>query len=152
MKLSIWNEKLAQATRHLYDEFLKSGVEKPPGIKSIALRAGGLPVYCDIGGCLMITPQGVVLEYDWNDGTFAPTKEDHWRKTAQARAAEEFEELRALRDRPAGAQDCKACQGTGKLGNPLVAKHSRCAECGGLGFEEPGKRKTFPFHYRQYGD
>lgn len=43
----------------------EAAIEAEPTVAREAARAtGGLPVQCDLGGVLVLTPQGEVLHYD----------------------------------------------------------------------------------------
>jgi hypothetical protein len=98
--------------------------------RAAAQATGGLPVYSDMGGVLVIAPDLRVLVYD--PEVLASKEADaHWRRVALVRAAEKFPELRSLMpQRPSDAEDCKACQGKGTVLKFQVT----CGKCGGTGW------------------
>ena len=98
-------------------------------IKEVAQATGALPVHADMGGALAVTPEGDVIQYDFETGaTSAP--EGNWRILALAKAARRFSELRELAPpKPNSAVVCPSCGGRGvTLGN------ADCGACWGTGW------------------
>src|SRR5688572_28220037 len=109
--------------------------ELPPGnlYREVA-ETGGLPVYCDLGGCLIFAADGTVWSYDLATGEREPEHDREQIRVAHILASEKYEELRDLKpSRPLSAKQCSLCQGTGRL----TAEKLRCGECLGLGWVEP---------------
>jgi hypothetical protein len=90
--------------------------------RDIAVRFGALSVYCDIGGALMVRPDGSVLTMGWDDEQPTVVSEE-WRIIGLAAASYHFPDLAELAPaRPATAQPCWRCNGPG------------CESCFGLGW------------------
>jgi hypothetical protein len=105
--------------------------EDDPDLRQAAARTGGLPVYADLGGVLVLTPAGTVLRYDPETGRSTDESESRWKALALTRAARRFSQLAALRPpRPdRGAVICPQCDGAGEvLGNV------DCGVCFGRGW------------------
>ena len=98
-------------------------------------RANALPVYNDIGGSLLITPEAEILALRHEGADRAqPEVDPRWRQVAFARAAERFPQLAALLPRrPPDAMDCPRCgaEGVVQAGTAFIT----CAECSGLGWK-----------------
>jgi hypothetical protein len=114
--------------RRLSKEVAESDQSIPA--RQAAERTGGVPVYSDIGGTLVVAPNGDVLHFDPDTESVRPVTEDRWRNLALARAAKRFPELVVLAPlRPPDATTCPACGGLG-----VVLGSVGCAECTGLGW------------------
>jgi hypothetical protein len=97
--------------------------------REIARGTGGLPVYADLGGGLAVKSDGKVVQYSWETREVREADGDMTR-LAIARLVREhpaFAEL--LPDRPAEAEPCGACAGTG-----LVLEQFDCSQCLALGW------------------
>lgn len=97
--------------------------------REIARGTGGLPVFADLGGGLAVKSDGKVVHYSWETREVREADGDMTR-LAIARLVREhpaFAEL--LPDRPAEAEPCGACAGTG-----LVLEHFDCSQCLALGW------------------
>jgi len=100
--------------------------------REIARSTGGLPVYANLGGGLAVKSDGRVVQYTWETREVREVDGDISR-LAIARLVREhpaFAEL--LPDRPADAESCGACAGTG-----LVLEHFDCSQCLALGWTAP---------------
>jgi hypothetical protein len=81
-----------------------------------AKNTGGLPVQCDMGGVLLLTPLGEVLHYDPERKTAASVTDSKWRTAALVKAARKYPELAALHPaRPNDAVVCTQCGGVGRM-------------------------------------
>jgi len=90
--------------------------------RDIATRFGALGVYGDIGGALMVRPDGSVLSMGWDEEQ-ASAAPDGWRIIALAAASYRFPELFDLApERPPTARPCWKCEGSG------------CEYCFGMGW------------------
>jgi hypothetical protein len=90
--------------------------------KDIAIRFRARGVYGDIGGALMLRPDGSVLSTGWDDERAEPAKEG-WCLIALAAASYRFPELSSLApERPANARPCWQCRNAG------------CDYCFGMGW------------------
>jgi hypothetical protein len=97
--------------------------------RTAALRTGGVPVYEDMGGILIVMPQGVVMHYDPEHQRATPVTDERWRTVAYVQAARRFPRLSGLLpSRPEGAPTCESCSGTGKVHGV------DCGRCAGLGW------------------
>jgi hypothetical protein len=108
--------------------------------RELACRFDALPVYSDLGGALLLRPDGEVLSVGWDDDDARPPKSP-WHLIALAGAAEGFPELRGvLPSRPADAVSCPQCRGAGlerwevESGKGVTF----CGKCGGLGWLSEG--------------
>jgi hypothetical protein len=87
-----------------------------PSFREAAACTGGLPVYADIGGVLLISEQAEVLHFDPDSRQVEPEVNDGWRRLALFRAAALHPELAALAPvRTSAALDCPACGGSGRI-------------------------------------
>jgi hypothetical protein len=93
------------------------------------------PVYGDVGGVLLITPDGEVYCRDHNTMEVRAETDPRWRTLAWAAAVEQVPELRELLPlRPAGTPDCEACGGSGHVALTAVLR-AWCGACWGLGWQ-----------------
>jgi hypothetical protein len=127
-KVMTMEPQLAEALERLSREAATSA---EPGVARDAARAtGGLPVQCDMGGVLLLTPTGAVLHYDPEGGTIAPVSDDRWRTAAFVKAARKHPELtRLFPTKPSGAAICAQCSGSGRMFGTLD-----CGNCMGTGW------------------
>lgn len=127
MKIENWSEELRTAVlrrRAMLDE--SSGST----FWAAAQTTGGLPVYCDLGGCLVIDPDGRLMLFDSDSLTVRDPASDKWLQLACIVASEKYPELKILRpQRATGAKSCPDCGGSGR--NQLGV---RCEQCLGLGW------------------
>jgi hypothetical protein len=94
-----------------------------------AKAAGGLPVYSDMSGTLLITEAGEIVWYDAERSVVEPMDDPLWVTVALVSASRQYPSLGELRpSRPTTAGDCKACDGTGAFKNMI------CGKCGGTGW------------------
>jgi hypothetical protein len=90
--------------------------------RDLAKRFGALGVYSDIGGALMLRPDGSILGVVWDD-EMASVPQAGWKIIGLAAASYFFPELAVLApERPAAAWPCLWCSGIG------------CASCFGMGW------------------
>ena len=95
-----------------------------------AKATGGLPLQCDMGGVLVLTPLGTVLHYDPETGAVASVDDDRWKTAALVKAARRYPELIALFPvKPSNAVVCLQCRGTGMILGTLD-----CGKCMGAGW------------------
>jgi len=100
--------------------------------KEVLDATGGLPVYAGWVVALAITPDGEVVEYDW-DGKSIQSVQGGWRTFALRRAARRFDVLRSLEPRkPDSAVDCRACGGRGVV--TMGGLSLDCGVCWGGGW------------------
>ena len=101
--------------------------------REAAARTGGVPVYADLGGVLVVAPDGAVLRFDPEADEVSVVNDERWRMLALQSGAQKFSELESLRPRrPLSAVVCQLCSGSG-----VVAVDIRCGECFGLGWVAP---------------
>ncbi len=79
--------------------------------------SGALPVYADMGGALLLRPDGEILCFPWDSlGEPARESDPGWRITAVVVGTEKYPELRPLLPvRPVGTPDCQWCAGSGRI-------------------------------------
>src|SRR5688500_8838722 len=128
MKIRPWTDDLANSIRGIHEAVLNEAVAVSALAMLAARKARGVPVYCDVGGCLVTTPDGDVVRFDSESETVVPINDPRFRDLAAATAAERFDEVQALGRRASDGRDCGACRATGKVAG------ARCADCGGLGW------------------
>jgi hypothetical protein len=105
---------------------------EPDVVREAAALTGGLPVYSDMGGTLVVSPSREVLVYDHDTRSVKPEDDARWRTLARAKAAKRFPELAELSPvRPHNAMDCTACDGRG-----VILDSADCGVCMSLGWVE----------------
>ena len=121
---------LASIIRRLSDEAAARASNED--VREAVMKTGGVPVHTDLGGILLVAPDGQVLHYDPESGRVqAPGH--NWKQLALAKAARRFPELEELRPRkPDGAAECRACEGSGVLQEGVD-----CGTCFGAGWLPP---------------
>jgi hypothetical protein len=105
--------------------------------KELARRFDALPVYSDLGGALLLRPDGAVLSVGWQDEQKAGPADQRWSLMGRVAAAEFFPELRALVPTPpASAVTCPRCGGAGleRWWVDGVKGVTFCGGCCGLGW------------------
>jgi hypothetical protein len=103
--------------------------------RDAARATGSLPVYCDMGGCLVVSPSGEILRFDSESGAIEPESDPRWRLLARARVSAKYPELASLAPlRPEDAPDCSDCERTGLL------LGLDCRTCSGLGWVDNTQR------------
>jgi hypothetical protein len=129
MYIPNWNDGLRTALTKRRDQ-----LQKEPSLwHEAATVADGLPVYCDIGGCLVIRADGRVVEFRSATGDVCEIEDLSWLRLAAASAADRYPELAEIRPkRPSKAVDCDVCMGVGLL----RATSLRCKACMGLGWTD----------------
>jgi hypothetical protein len=127
-----WNEELKAMADLAYRKLVEGQNSVTPALRDIAIRAKGLPVYCDMGGCLVITMDGLVMHYDSDTGVCIEVHDPKWITLALVACSEKYAELKALKPpKPDDSDVCMACNGTGKL---LPNSRIRCGTCAGTGW------------------
>jgi hypothetical protein len=99
--------------------------------------SGALPVYSDMGGTLLLRPDGEILFLDNESEDDEPQIETDfgWRTTAVVVGVEKYPELRPLLPiRPPGTEDCEACAGHGRVRVAETDHRFLCGRCHGLGW------------------
>jgi len=133
MHIKEWNEEMRRAVERRHAQLVAEPVDSIR--REVARVARGLPVYCDIGGCIVIQPSGEIVQYTLDTGTVTSVVDPRWARVGCASAAEEYPEFAALKPRrPFDAMTCPACHGVGVLTELNV----RCGTCMGLGWSESG--------------
>ncbi|NTX11175.1 hypothetical protein HUA76_10280 [Myxococcus sp. CA056] len=125
------SESLRRDIERWLKEFLLNPTE-PADQRELARELGGLPLYADMGGLVVLRPDGTVLTYDWEDSKSEAT-DDVWKVVALTTSREKYPRLRELLpERTVSALDCAACTGTGS-----ILRTATCWKCLGLGWHEP---------------
>ncbi len=123
------------ARRELIERLVRvvaTSADAPEAYRDAARQTGALPVHCDMGGCLAMTPDGDIIEFDPETQSIRPVRDAAWTRRALVKAARRYDELAdLLPQKPRDARVCAACGGQGVL----VAGFD-CAECGGLGWKD----------------
>jgi hypothetical protein len=129
MHIPNWNDDLTLAVERRYAE-LSEETTRPIWWEA-AQAAKGLPVYCDLGACLVIQPTGRVMTFDLDSRDVRELDDESWLLVACSAATERYPEFQAIVPlRPVAAIDCSACAGTGK--DPKFGL--RCGVCMGMGW------------------
>lgn len=114
----------------LTKEVLEGRREVSPLFAELARRTGHLPVYCDMGGAILLGRDGT-----WYLSTDERTEvvfDERSIMLGRISAARHYGELAGLvPPRPHDALDCAACRGTGALFG------TQCGTCLGLGWCAP---------------
>ena len=129
MQIENWTEDLRSAVKRRLGEL---GASHGSAFHDAAQATGGLPVYCDLGGCLTIAEDGTVQFFDLDSMTVrqVDSEIETWSRVACIAASERYPEFAAIRPaRPTTAQDCGVCGGSGRINAGI-----RCATCLGLGW------------------
>ncbi len=104
--------------------------------REYARRFDALPVWADMGGVLLLRPDGEILTVD-DEERVRPEAHRGWRLLALVSAAEFFPELRPLLPpRPADAVPCSGCGGRGVERWRVEGMRgiTPCGRCWGLGW------------------
>lgn len=129
MKVGDWTPALAADIERLRLRWLESA--KRDHLAIVAEKAKALPVYVDMGGALLISEEGNVLQYDDERGELGPLDDRLWFRVALVTAARRFPELRVLfPEKPADAPECGMCGGSGLISG------LQCGKCAGTGWLE----------------
>ena len=134
-----WNSDLSKVVAQFRDEIVR---DQAHPLRRAAIVGGGLPVYCDMGGCLVITPEGEIQGYRGAEDTVQPVTDPKWRRLALVAAASKYSPLSALRPpRPTESQVCPVCGGDGKAEDDQSAW---CGCCWGMGWIVPNGNDSAP--------
>lgn len=119
---------LKAEVERLIGETLREG--SAVGNAMLARATGCLPIYSDMGGELVISPNLDVLEYQVDDDILLSVADERVRSIVLVRAARRYPTLAALEPpRPKDAVVCSACHGTGE-----IVPRAWCAVCRSLGW------------------
>ncbi|NTX02750.1 hypothetical protein [Myxococcus sp. CA040A] len=128
------SHKPSESLRHDIERWLREFLlnpTEPADQRERARELGGLPLYADMGGLVVLRPDGTALTYDWEDSKSEAT-DDVWKVIALTTSREKYPGLRELLpERTVSALDCAACTGTGSI------LRATCGKCLGLGWHEP---------------
>jgi hypothetical protein len=91
-----WTTTLSKSVERLRTTYMASIGKDHMGWEAAHITKG-LPVHCDIGGCLILTSDGRVLEYASYDGAVKEVADPVWIERALEAAASKFPELTALK-------------------------------------------------------
>ena len=95
--------------------------------RDATVRSGHLPIFCDMGGCLLLATDGRVHEFDFEANEVKPVEREADRRFTYAEAARVYIDLSALREE-VGSR-CDVCGGSGWI----VVRSVRCSDCDGTG-------------------
>jgi hypothetical protein len=129
-----WNSSASSFVRTAVDALLRPEHVGSDAERAAARATHALPVYLDLGGALCFTTEGGVLHYDWGTETAEPEHDRDWILVAAVAAAEKYPALAdILPARPATAETCSRCHGSGR---PALTRdlRLRCGKCFGLGW------------------
>jgi hypothetical protein len=119
---------LAQAGR--YDD---------PSLDQAVRTLHAWPVYGDLGGVLLVAPDGEVYCRRHETLDLVVETDSRWRTIAWAAAAEQAPEVRELLPiRPDGTPDCSTCEGKGRIQATPTCR-LWCGVCGALAGIGQGK-------------
>ena len=103
------------------------------------LEHGAIPLWADIGGAILLRPDGTVLELEWDQPSERVPREleaPSW-SLALVAGAERYPWLAdLLPQRPTDATSCPDCEGKGRrrYNEPQPGGLIYCATCDGLGW------------------
>lgn len=127
--------------RSAVDQRIREYLERPEGPvpPDLVRRLEALPVYADMGGVLLLTPDGRVLRLPHEPADAPAVEADpQWSLVALVRAAEAYPELAVLLPvRDAASEECAECGGSGRL--DVGATQFLCGACQGLGWRLEGQ-------------
>jgi hypothetical protein len=122
------------------DEFLAADDPKLEWVKPAVRKHTFLPLYVGWVAALGVRPDRSFVRWDHEDDreTVKPLSDPYWQRMAACQGAKTYPELRELiPERPAAAQTCDACGGSGQMSG---APHVIC-QCGGIGWLIPGEHR-----------
>lgn len=123
-----FNDKLSETIARLANEARTASSQGT--FCDAAALTGGLPVYEDLGGVLVLMPDGSVQSYDPDRRIAIPVFEGRWVIAALVKAAKRYRELASLHpSRPQDGVTCEQCRGAGTLVGDLD-----CGRCMGTGW------------------
>lgn len=105
-------------------------------LRELACRFDALPIYADMGGTILLRPDGELLGV-YDDGVPSVLEHRGWRTIGLVSGAEFFPELRPLLPpRPNNAFDCHPCGGRGVERWWMEGRKgvTSCSSCWGLGW------------------
>lgn len=129
-------------TKFVADPEYVPNFDPPPDLRKLAEELNLLPAMLDMGGCYAIRSDGQIFSFLW-DSPYELRHEDDPRIINMVfyRASKKYPELAGLQpERPADAQVCMQCKGTGDpfIGTDLENKYNNIAcYCGNLGWLPP---------------
>lgn len=92
--------------------------------RGVATDFGDLLLYADMGGALALKPTGELLSIPHDDPDAKLEVDERWRVAALVKGSKKYSELQELLPRrPAEANDCTHCHGTG------LFHHALCGAC-----------------------
>ena len=119
-------ERIAVLVSRLSREAAENAVSDDD--RAVAAATMGVPVYSDMGGTLVVMPDGSVQRYN-HDIRAMFVADEFWRVIAMNHAIRKYPELRVLADEPLVEVVCSDCKGSG-----MRAGVVRCVRCVGTGF------------------
>ena len=121
-------------------EFLADSDPRFDWVKAAVRKHGFLPLYLGWVAAIGLRSDGSFVRWDHEDDreVVKPLSDRYLERMALCQGAKKYPELASLIPRrPAQAQDCESCKGTGQIaGLPQII----CG-CGGLGWILPGERQ-----------
>jgi hypothetical protein len=131
---SNWSRKLAALIEEYAQLWANSGHGGLPTSAGSPAAQIGLPVYSDLSGTLVLTPQGTIRYCDGESGESIEISDEKWVTIALVSAVEKYPDLAALLpEPPLNAEGCRECEGRGKHFGDAVL----CGHCSGLGWILP---------------
>ena len=100
---------------------------------------GGITLYADIGGAIILRPSGDFVCVDLAGGRIGEEVDEGWRTIALVAGALDHPVLRELLPKkPREANDCDQCDGTGRITLGLQERCALafCGQCKGLGWTD----------------
>jgi hypothetical protein len=129
--IATWNKRLAEAVDRLCKTLFSDGRYTMRFHQEAARVTGGFPVYCAMDGFLLLARDGRILLYKTETNETREVSGGENQLLALVAAATTYEEFRELMPvRPAKADSCLACRGTGSI------YESICGTCYGTGWLE----------------
>lgn len=123
--------------RNRINEMIAETTTGLPYLREIASKYKALPLFCDLGGCLAIRPDGEIIYISDKVGEGIKIEADLIkRNTALVQGSMRYPELASLiPPRPLTAKQCSECSGTGTHPITSTAKYKDViCKCGGTGW------------------
>lgn len=129
MTIQNWNSELAELVARLCAS-VAADPQRSEADRLAAKMTGGVPVYSDMQGSLVLTEDGRILRWMADEEKAEAVNDDRWTRIALRRAGAAYAGLSQLVPRrPTDASDCVACRGTG-----TILESVDCAVCAGYGW------------------
>ena len=131
-------QEISELIRRRIRELADGTTPDPQDVRGLAVNREMLPLFCDMGGCLAIRPDGEIVSFVWDEADKLRVEGDtRARNIALFQGSTKYPELKSL-IKPASpsARECPHCEGTGVEASAREAGMGDgvVCYCGGLGW------------------